>query len=409
MRVFFYSVFVFFVLWVSFIPQPVYVYCDFYSKVFLALLFLILLIHKNKMSMRFLFRRDDIFLWLFLGWQIFSVLFAYNKQIAWHRYVDFTMPFIFLYFVFREELDPGKVRVILFTLFFSGVAVSIIGILEFILNKNIIYEYFVKNVFYARYLAESRVMSTMMSPVITGTYLMSCLPTSYYVIGALNGKIKRLFAMLGMAIIIICLILTFTRASWLSALIVAILYILRKNVKLILVLVISCFLIYLCLIAAFKIRPVLADRVGYKQSISYLLEGHRRERYPITFSMVKDHPIAGVGLNNYRIVFDGYYGRKDVPEEFKIPDNMYLMIMGESGLVGFGLFIIFIFAVLKKALSGMRNKKCLYPELALVFFLMLTGILIHMASYDLFYWFTPFFLFLFSIAGLSWVSNYEKS
>lgn len=406
MKIFSYLICIFFVLWISFSPQSIHDHYAVYSKSFLALLFLMLLIRKR--GAKFLFYREDFFLWLFLGWQVFSVLFAHNKQIAWQRCIDFIVPFIVLYFVFKEELDTNKARFLLFALFFSGIAVSIIGLLEFIFNKNIIYEYFVKNVFYARYLAESRVMSTMMSPVIAGTYLMSCLPASYYAISTFNGAKKRLFAALGMLVIIAGLILTFTRTSWLIALIVAVLYILRRNIRLFSMLIISCVLIFIGIIMVTKTRPALANRVRYQNVVSYLLEGHRLNRYAVTFKMVKDHPVTGVGLNNYRIVFDDYYGRKDEPEEFKIPDNMYLMIMGESGLVGFGLFIMFILVILKKALRGLRNKKVPYLELMWVFLLMLTGILIHMISYELFYWFTPFFLFLLSLGAISGNLGYEN-
>jgi O-antigen ligase len=245
-----------------------------------------------------------------------------------------------------------------------------------------------------------------MTPVIAGTYLMSCLPVSYYVISALKGK-KRLFALLGTAIIIAGLIFTFTRMSWLGALIAAILYALRKNIKLFQILIIACF-ICAGLAMTIKARPVLADSIKYKKIIKYFKE-YRLKRYPVTFRMFKDHPIAGVGLNNYRIVFDDYYGSKSEQYAYKIPDNMYLMIIGESGILGFGLFILFIFVMLKKAVRDLRNDKdSSYKDVRLVFILMLTGILIHMASYELFYWATPYFLFLFSIAGLSVSEVHEK-
>ena len=406
MKAFFYFVCMVFILWISFFSQPVHDHYNLHLKVLSALLFLILLIHKR--SIKFLFSKGEIFLWLFLGWQIFSVLFAYDKQIAWQRCVNFTIPFIALYFVFKEGLDYGKAKFILFALFFSGIAVSGIGILEFIFNKNLIYEHFIENIFYARYIKESRIMSTLASPVIAGTYLMACIPVSYYVIGELNEKNKRLLAVLGMLIIIAGLILTFTRASWTSALIVTILYILRKNTKLFPVLIISCVLIFVSIVMIVKARPVLANSVRYRNVINYLIEGHRLNRYGITFKMIKAHPIAGVGLNNYRIVFDDYYGRKDEQYEFKIPDNMYLMIIGESGIVGLGLFVMFVFLIMKKAVRDLKSENGRLRKLRLVFILMLLGLLIHMLSYELFYWATPYFLFLFSIAGLSWMERYEK-
>ncbi len=98
-----------FILWIALFPQPVHDHFAFYSNILLIVLFLALLIYKRGAG--FLFCRDDIFLWLFLGWQIFSVLFAHDKQIAWQRYADFVIPFIVLYFIFKEGLDLNKASV----------------------------------------------------------------------------------------------------------------------------------------------------------------------------------------------------------------------------------------------------------------------------------------------------------
>jgi O-antigen ligase len=159
-----------------------------------------------------------------------------------------------------------------------------------------------------------------------------------------------------------------------------------------------------------KTNPILADRVEYRNVVNYLMKDHRRlDRYGVTFKMVKAHPIAGVGFNNYAIVFDYYYNIWVGQHEYKISDNMYLRMLGESGIAGLALFILFIFFMLKKGIRYLKNYKEKDADIRLVFILMLAGILIHMLSYDLFYWATPFYLFLLSSGAVSGRWDHENA
>ncbi len=57
----------------------------------------------------------------------------------------------------------------------------------------------------------------------------------------------------------------------------------------------------------------------------------------MTFNMLKDHPFFGVGFKNFRVKFNRYKIDKNenTPMEFRIPDNMYLTLLAETGVVGF--------------------------------------------------------------------------
>jgi len=391
--------FIIFIAWISFFPQSVQNHCALYSKIFLVAVFLILLIHKR--GARFLFHREDIFLWLFLGWDIFSVLFAYDKQAAWHMCADFVIPFIILYFLFKEELDFNKAGVILFVLFFSGIAVSIIGILEFIYKGNILYEHFFQNEYYRIYLSRSRIMSTMMVPAVLGTYLMCCLTVSYYIITITKKRIYKLFVLIGSGLILIAILFTFTRTTWIAVLITAIFYFYNNNKKILTVFMVFIFLL-LGILALARLNPEINNRVRFDKMMDYLAYGHRLKRFPLTAKMIREHPFVGVGLDNYRVVFDKYYSpNKENDYSLKIPDNMYLMILGESGIVGLGLFILFIIDVIRRYLTALKNKDQNQRLLIRTLFVVFLGLLIHMLSYELLYWTTPFFLFLLFLGMLS--------
>lgn len=57
-------------------------------------------------------------------------------------------------------------------------------------------------------------------------------------------------------------------------------------------------------------------------------------------SMVADNPIIGVGLNNYLLVMSRY-DDGDITETFFYPvHNLYMLVAGELGCVGLGLYIV---------------------------------------------------------------------
>jgi len=389
------------VIWLSFIPAVI---TGRYSNiVYLILgLFLAMSFFCSKRPGYFIDGEFDKFIWLFLIWNLFSALFAYDKNVAFKRYLDFIIPFITIYFIAKNELDGKKMKFLIYILFFSGIAISVIGILEFIYERNMIYEGFVQNPFYRRYVSLPRIMSTMIHPAMLGTYLMLCLPASFFVIERAVGRLKKIAAMAGLAVILAALILTFSRTGWVVSAVIAFIYFYIKNNKKMLLLA-AIMVLFLCSIfIAVKFKPAIQYRVDYKYIVNYLIKGHRLERYPLTIKMIKDYPFAGVGLNNYRILFDKYYGADNkVPVALKIPDNMYLSIMGEAGLVGIILFIALLFCIIKKGLALLKDRENKDWGIILVLFSSIIGILMHMVSYDLFYWIVPYYLFLLFLGGLA--------
>ncbi|HAZ10981.1 MAG: hypothetical protein A2047_00375 [Omnitrophica bacterium GWA2_41_15] len=392
------------ILWISFIPAPI---TDRYKyTIYLVLIICLICSFIRFKNVRyFLNDKFDKLIWLFLMWNFFSALFAYDKNMAFERYVDFTIPFVAIYFIARNELNNKRIRLLIYVLFFAGVTVGVMAILEFIFKSNIIYEKLVYNPFYRWFLFLSRAMSTMIHPTILGTYLACCLPCYYFIAGVIKNKTNKLLAMLGAFFIFIGLMVTFSRTSWIVALTGAFFYFYKKNKKLLPIMIVFISLFSVAVFGIMKLKPTLRDRIDYKNADNYI----RLERYPLTMKMIKDHPFVGVGLNNYRIVFDKYYGPNQVDYNIKIPDNMYLMIAGESGLIGAGLFLLLLFYIIKRGFVLLKDKEDKNWEMTLTLFSVIICILIHMISYELFYWTVPFFLFLLLLGGLLSYPKYKIS
>jgi len=84
----------------------------------------------------------------------------------------------------------------------------------------------------------------------------------------------------------------------------------------------------------------------------------RSELWDVAWEVVGDHPVVGVGLNNFRTV-SGRYVRRPQSLEFAelinerpiVVHNVYLQLLAETGIVGLSLFLILAAGCLR---SGWR-------------------------------------------------------
>jgi O-antigen ligase len=98
------------------------------------------------------------------------------------------------------------------------------------------------------------------------------------------------------------------------------------------------------------------NRFGFSRFISgsydSMISEYRVSRVKMTVRILKEHPFTGIGFGHFRARFDEFCDKNDSGEreEFRIPDNMYLTFLAETGLIGTLGFLIFMFFLLKNGL-----------------------------------------------------------
>ena len=95
-------------------------------------------------------------------------------------------------------------------------------------------------------------------------------------------------------------------------------------------------------------------------------EGSAYSRIPSMILMtriIRDHPILGVGTNNYTDVRERYL-TKDVGEALHYAHNLYLLILVETGMVGLVSYMWFLYEILKDGIKSMRSKDWFKSKLA---------------------------------------------
>lgn len=337
--------------------------------------------------------------WLFLISMSAGTICVINKSVAIATFWRFGMTFFLIFYIgkslIRFEKDWNLFGIIISL--FSG-CVALIAILELYFGKNILYEYFIPNFCYQRYIAPNpRPMSTQLNPAILGTYLTCCLPFNFYQLKG-NFTYRRWWGIISATLSFAVIILTFSRGVLLglTALLLFYLWHLKKRRA------ISFFLIFL--LAFMTICSFSQDdnlcRFGFGEMIcggyASIFSDYRFQRCYMAFQMLKEHPLFGIGLTHFRIRFFDYYTgiKNSVPYEFMIADNMYLTILAETGLIGTIGFLIFIIRLLSKGLKQLQLLKVDREKLELLVpFSALIGLLVNMGAFDLFFWGGPYMLF----------------
>jgi O-antigen ligase len=391
--------------WISFFPEPVQAYFGRHTRIFLSIFFLVLIL--NKKYLKEFFNFQDWPLWLFLICLLAGTVSATDKNSALRTYFYLAITFLLVFYIgkglFVCEKDRITIGVIICIC--SGL-VAFIAILELYFGKNILYENFIINPFYERYVRHyPRPMSTQLNPAVLGSYLLGCLPFSF---GLLKNKYLRLLGILTLILCVIVIFLTFSRGVFLGLLALLLFYLWKIHKKRLFFTFIT-FLVILMTVCSLSKNSNL-NRLGFKRMVSgsydSVVSEYRLTRLKMTFRILKDHPFIGIGFNHFRLRFKEYCDKKDINEtyEFMIPDNMYLTFLAETGIIGTVGFLTFIFTLLNRGLRELRraedeDKK----HILLIVISALIGLLVNMGAYELFYWNNPYMLFCL-ICGFIWGS-----
>ncbi|MCX5698303.1 MAG: O-antigen ligase family protein [Candidatus Omnitrophica bacterium] len=383
--------------WISFFPEPVQVKYGVYTKIFLGIFLFILILDKRIGKYLFSFR--DWPLWLFVLSMSAGIICATDKNVAFKTYTYLAITLVTFFYIgkglFIHQQDSDKVSLIICIC--SGL-VALFGILEVIYACNPIYLYFIPNTFYERYIQHPvRPMSTQLNPAVLATYLLLTLPFVIHMV-----KQKRLvIKFLGYVFIVLditCLILTFSRSSFLGLIFMlfSLQFILKKYEKLRIYV-----LFFLILLIAASFLPYPFNRFSLKGIGIFgtgIFSDYRLIRMQMSWEMLKHSHSLGVGLNHFRILFDQYYpikaGLSYLPYEIKIADNMYLTLLAETGIIGLAGFLIFIVSLFKRGITFFYNSKDINSkQTVLIPVLALIGLMVSMGGYELFYWSNPFMFF----------------
>ncbi|MFH1478504.1 MAG: O-antigen ligase family protein [Candidatus Omnitrophota bacterium] len=382
-----------FIIWISFVPDPIKFQ---YNNVFNIILWILFLVSffKKRHDFKEYFLDNGKFFWVYLFLFSINIYFSQNKLSSYVYYRDFVLSAIPIYYLARNEINSKNVKSVLYVLCICAGLVAFFGFLEMLFERNIIYERYISNYFYHRYLIEEkRMMSTLAHPNILGSYLITCLPLAYYFYKSEKRKTLKNFNFTVFLVIFSAMVFTFSRGTYLAGFLTfLILLILKKRFKtVIFVLCLGILFIIFCSLRLYVISE-FTHRFSIQRLWSYLSTGHRTGAYLVTWNMLRHHPFVGIGLNNFRLVFNEYSSLR-LPHELMIPDSVYLMHLAETGVIGSVGFIIFLESIIKRSFLCYKKSEGYRKEMFSVVLIGFTAMLFNVNTFDAFLWKTSFYLF----------------
>jgi putative inorganic carbon (HCO3(-)) transporter len=207
---------------------------------------------------------------------------------------------------------------------------------------------------------ETRERGLMGQANVSGNFFAACLVLSISFYFIQRKTLSKVLIGIAIGLGVCALIITLTRIAWLS-LIVSGMILMMIGLK-------RKWLKFRSVIPVLVILIMVV--IGFWNSIAERFErddkGSAHSRVPTIILMtriIRDHPVLGVGVNNYRDAWEGYL-TEDVREALSSGHNLYLLIFVETGLLGFLSFMWLLYAILKKGISTIGSRDFLKSKLA---------------------------------------------
>lgn len=341
----------------------------------------------------------DAMLLSYVGILACNAFFSAARHGAFFAFLCYVAPAPIVYYLFKSEFaDSPIARWVLVTVNLCATCVALLAIFEWISKRDIAYEFLLKNMYYEMYRAQGRSMATQIHPVNLAAYLCACLPVSWYYAATAGRRIARAWGVISALLIVAGIVTTLSRFSLVAVAVSSIVFFRGRQKKTAAALAMAL----VALVCVFSyVRPL---RAFHRLSISMIVFNrspyqYRLSRMGLAFRMIKDHPVRGVGLGNFKAAFDRY-GDKSEAFHTKTPENSFLLLAVESGLPGLASFLAFLFFLFKDAAGYLRSRGG-SGDLARCFCAGLASILTMMCTYDALFWTGPAFFFWMYCGALS--------
>lgn len=224
-----------------------------------------------------------------------------------------------------------------------------------------------------------RIGGTVGSPNNAAAFLSLLLAPAVGVLLTNAGRIFKTLAILGVSVGWLALILTQSRGGWIAAaLSIAILYFAhRRRGRVPLA---APFLLGVCVTAlSLTAYQTIAERLTADD------HGSAYVRVPLMMTaleIIGDHPILGVGANNYTAALERYRPTFTGDWLYTV-HNQYLLIWAETGIGGLVAFVSFLIVTLRRGWQQWKRADAFLSPIALGFTAALIGHMVHM-NVDLF-------------------------
>lgn len=273
---------------------------------------------------------------LFVGWVVFGLFFAVDKQNSIHDIYSHLLKYIILCILFVNIFNTReKIEILSRIIIFSVVSFILYSLFKFY----VVTGFDISTKFFCN--SQGMTYNLLSIPVIFAAFLILCNGIS------VNKKYVKLLFLLLLIPLVLASVLTQARSAFLALAISSFIFMFFYKKRLIPVVIVICIGILLAF-------PPLKNR--FKQDVSTNL---RLNHALLVMEVVKDFPITGIGFgmetfgysldldfykNKFENTYNVTYGQDVVLID---PHNMYTDILVRTGIPGFALYLFFVFSLFR--------------------------------------------------------------
>ncbi len=187
-----------------------------------------------------------------------------------------------------------------------------------------------------------------------------------------TGNRKKLGLGIVLLLMILALVFSFSRGAWLGATGALIGYAFwekKARVKV----AVALFIAVIVLLSV----PSLRGRLASIANLSHPLTRERIYIWKATWEMIKAHPLLGIGMDNYSIVYQKYMLKGAEISHPSSAHNIFLNIWVEGGILALFSFVGIVIITFVRGFRLIRSSIGLVRAIAIASFSALLGILIH--------------------------------
>jgi O-antigen ligase len=336
------------------------------SSVIILLLFSLWLFNKG-FDRYFKIIKSSLFLpmTLFLLWASFSSFWAINSHLSLMQLQQWFFALLVFILVLNAITTKDIFKILSF-IFFASVIVSIVGILQYLFDFDLIRQAVKPASFFG-------------NKNMAIHFIVLTLPLGLGLLLHTKDKTKKILLSFGLSFVISYLMFSRTRSGWL-AFVVQILFVLL-------------FLVFIRKqkIIKFKFFPMVVfilmigfitfnlkinfqnTAISIAKEMSLSNTGNSRiNSWLNTLEMIKDNPLLGVGLGNWNIHYSKYHdaivkGRLfNEKSQLNNVHNDYLTIFSELGLIGFSLLLWLFYLIVFKLWQLLKTQRSPHPQQFLI-------------------------------------------
>lgn len=221
------------------------------------------------------------------------------------------------------------------------------------------------------------------------TLFVMAFPVTYFLLFTEKSKYLKTVLAIVLVLLLHAILLTFSRGGFLGLAAVAIFCFLKTKKSFALILGTILFLII-----GFRLAgpPVIERMTTIKTHEQDASAQGRKEAWKAGMKMMADHPLTGVGLDNFKYLAQ-YYNPEGVQSE-RVAHNAYIHIGAEAGIPSLIIYILLILSSIfdlgklsKKFRHSKEKWKCYYPAMIEGSLLgyVVCGMFLTLAWFELFY------------------------